>query len=47
MGYVSSDSVQQIARTDFPTRWGFFVYHGFRAQLTNGGQPRQEEALLL
>jgi len=44
---VSSDSVQQIASADFPTRWGKFRIHGFRGQFANGGQSRVEEAVAL
>jgi GTP cyclohydrolase II len=46
-GYVSSDSVQQIASADFPTRWGQFRIYGFRGQFANGAQPRVEEAVAL
>jgi GTP cyclohydrolase II len=36
-----------MASADFPTRWGKFRIYGFRGQFTNGGQPRQEEAVAL
>jgi len=44
---VSSDSVQQLASAEFPTRWGKFRIHGFRGQFANGAQPRLEEAVAL
>jgi len=44
---VSSDSIEQIASADFPTRWGQFRIYGFRGQFANGGQPRIEEAVAL
>jgi GTP cyclohydrolase II len=44
---VSSDSVQQIASADFPTRWGKFRIYGFRGHFANGGLPRLEEAVAL
>jgi GTP cyclohydrolase II len=44
---VSSDSVQQLASAEFPTRWGKFRIYGFRGQFANGGQPRLEEAVAL
>ncbi len=40
---VSSQTVQQIASADFPTRWGKFRIYGFRA-VFNG---RSEEAVAL
>ena len=44
---MSSDSVQQLASAEFPTRWGKFRIYGFRGQFANGGQPRLEEAVAL
>jgi GTP cyclohydrolase II len=44
---VSSDSAQQVASADFPTRWGQFRIYGFRGQFANDGQPRTEEAVAL
>ena len=44
---MSSDSVQQLASAEFPTRWGKFRIHGFRGQFANGAQPRLEEAVAL
>src|ERR1700743_3200876 len=41
--YVSSNSVQQVASADFPTRWGKFRIFGFQGNF--GG--RNEEAVAL
>ena len=41
--YVSSQTVQQMASADFPTRWGKFRIYGFRGEF-NG---RTEEAVAL
>ena len=41
--YVSSQTVQQMATADFPTRWGKFRIYGFRGEF-NG---RTEEAVAL
>ena len=44
---MSSDSAQQVASAEFPTRWGQFRIYGFRGQFANGGTPRTEEAVAL
>lgn len=44
---MSSDSAQQVASAEFPTRWGQFRIYGFRGQFANGDQPRTEEAVAL
>jgi GTP cyclohydrolase II len=42
-----STEVKQIASADFPTRWGRFRIHGFRAQTGHDGDRRIEEAVAL
>jgi len=42
---VSSDSIQQVASADFPTRWGKFRILGFQG--TFGEEQRQESAVAL
>src|SRR5690242_7823688 len=42
---VSSDSIQQLASADFPTRWGKFRILGFEGQF--GEDRRQESAVAL
>lgn len=44
---VSSQSIKQIASADFPTRWGKFCIHGFRATFDEGKNARVEEAVAL
>jgi GTP cyclohydrolase II len=44
---VESNSVRQIASADFPTRWGKFRIHGFRAESGSDGNRRVEEAVAL
>jgi GTP cyclohydrolase II len=44
---VTAPIVQQIASADFPTRWGKFRIHGFRAESESGGNRRVEEAVAL
>ncbi len=44
---MGSNSAQQIASADFPTRWGRFRIYGFRGRFANDGQPRVEEAVAL
>jgi GTP cyclohydrolase II len=44
---VSANTVQQVASADFPTRWGKFRIHGFRAQFGSDGNRRVEEAVAL
>jgi GTP cyclohydrolase II len=39
--------VQQLASADFPTRWGKFRIHGFRAELGSEENRRVEEAVAL
>ena len=42
---MSSDSIQQVASADFPTRWGKFRILGFQG--TFGEEQRQESAVAL
>lgn len=44
---VTANTVQQLASADFPTRWGKFRIHGFRAESGSDGQRRVEEAVAL
>jgi GTP cyclohydrolase II len=44
---VTENSVEQLASADFPTRWGKFRIHGFRAQSGSDGSRRVEEAVAL
>ena len=44
---VTSAHVQQIASADFPTRWGNFRIHGFRAEYGSDGNRRVEEAVAI
>jgi GTP cyclohydrolase II len=44
---VASSHVQQIASAEFPTRWGKFRIHGFRAEYGSEGNRRVEEAVAL
>jgi GTP cyclohydrolase II len=44
---VSSPQIQQLASADFPTRWGKFGIHGFRAEFGSDGNRRLEEAVAL
>ncbi|HZW96871.1 MAG TPA: GTP cyclohydrolase II [Candidatus Eremiobacteraceae bacterium] len=46
-GLVTSSRVQQIASADFPTRWGKFRIHGFRAEHGTDGNRQPEEAVAL
>jgi GTP cyclohydrolase II len=46
-GDVHSDSVQQIASAEFPTRWGNFRIFGFQGTFSQGETERQEEAVAL
>ena len=39
--------IRQIASAEFPTRWGKFGIHGFRAQTGHDGDRRVEEAVAL
>ena len=42
-----SAQVRQVASADFPTRWGKFRIHGFRAEFGSDGNRRVEEAVTL
>ena len=42
-----STEIKQIASAEFPTRWGKFRIHGFRAYAGNDGDRRVEEAVAL
>lgn len=44
---VNSQTTKQIASADFPTRWGKFRIHGFRATFGEGKNARVEEAVAL
>jgi GTP cyclohydrolase II len=44
---VTANDVQQLASADFPTRWGKFRIHGFRAESGSDGNRRVEEAVAL
>jgi GTP cyclohydrolase II len=44
---VISAQVRQIASAEFPTRWGKFRIHGFRAEFGSDGSRRVEEAVAL
>jgi GTP cyclohydrolase II len=44
---VTANDVQQLASADFPTRWGKFRIHGFRAESASDGNRRVEEAVAL
>ncbi len=44
---VSTHTVRQIASADFPTRWGQFRIHGFRAEFGSDGNRPAEEAVAL
>lgn len=44
---MTSNPVQQVASADFPTRWGKFRIHGFRAEYGCDASPRVEEAVAL
>src|SRR5882724_2841369 len=42
----AQNSARQIASADFPTRWGKFRIHGFRAETANDGKPAEEAVAL-
>jgi GTP cyclohydrolase II len=42
-----ANAVQQVASADFPTRWGKFRIHGFRAEFGSERNRRVEEAVAL
>ena len=44
---MADNAVQQLASADFPTRWGTFRIHGFRAEFASDGSRRVEEAVAL
>ena len=44
---MSAKSIQLVASADFPTRWGNFRLHGFRAEFGSDGNRRIEEAVAL
>ncbi len=44
---MPTNTVQQIASADFPTRWGKFRIYGFRADCGSDGKRRVEEAVAL
>ena len=44
---MTASDVQQLASADFPTRWGRFRIHGFRAEFGSDGNRRVEEAVAL
>ncbi len=43
----AAHTVRQIASADFPTRWGQFRIHGFRAEFGSDGNRPVEEAVAL
>ena len=44
---MSTHIVREIASADFPTRWGQFRIHGFRAEFGSDGNRAAEEAVAL
>jgi GTP cyclohydrolase II len=44
---VAVTTVKEMASADFPTRWGKFRIHGFRAEFGSDGNRRVEEAVAL
>ena len=44
---VAVTAVKEMASADFPTRWGKFRIHGFRAEFGSDGTRRVEEAVAL
>jgi GTP cyclohydrolase II len=44
---VTANSVQQLASADFPTRWGKFRIHGFRAESAADGDVEEAVALVM
>ena len=44
---MTANVVQQLASADFPTGWGKFRIHGFRAESGSDGHRRIEEAVAL
>jgi len=43
---VTANAVQQLASADFPTRWGKFRIHGFRAESASDGSVEEAVALV-
>ena len=44
---MTANAVQQVASADFPTGWGKFRIHGFRAEFGSDGNSHVEEAVAL
>jgi GTP cyclohydrolase II len=44
---VTVHKIQSVASAEFPTRWGKFRIHGFRAEFGSDGNRRVEEAVAL
>jgi len=44
---VTANAVQQLASADFPTRWGKFRIHGFRAESASDGSVEEAVALVM
>jgi GTP cyclohydrolase II len=44
---VTANAVQQLASADFPTRWGKFRIHGFRAESASDGSIEEAVALVM
>jgi GTP cyclohydrolase II len=44
---VNENKIEHVASADFPSRWGHFRIHGFRAGVGNDGTQRIEEAVAL
>jgi GTP cyclohydrolase II len=44
---VPDKAVKEVASAEFPTRWGKFRIHGFRAEFGSDGDLRVEEAVAL
>jgi GTP cyclohydrolase II len=44
---VNNNEIEHVASADFPTRWGHFRIHGFRARVGHDGKQRVEEAVAL
>ena len=44
---MTANAVQQLASADFPTRWGKFRIHGFRAESASDGSIEEAVALVM
>ena len=44
---MTANAVQQLASADFPTRWGKFRIHGFRAESASDGSVEEAVALVM